>query len=100
MQFELEPVAQLVVNEGEAFGSCGRAFSSEKGQQFESTLVHIFYDKSSFYIIQHHNGYARRLMQSISYTKQYDLDTGEMSYREIRQRSVAQEDALLRLNLN
>ena len=47
-----------------------------------------------------HNGYALRLMQSISYTKQYDLDTGEMSYREIRQRSVAQEDAILRLNLN
>ena len=43
---------------------------------------------------------ARRLMQSISYTKQYDLDTGEMSYREIRQRSVAQEDDTLRLNLN
>ena len=38
-----------------------------------------------------HNGYALRLMQSISYTKQYDLDTGEMSYREIRQRSVAQK---------
>ena len=47
-----------------------------------------------------HNGYALRLMQSISYTKQYDLDTGEMSYREIRQRSVAQEDDTLRLNLN
>lgn len=29
-----------------------------------------------------HNGYALRLMQSISYTKQYDLDTGEMSYRD------------------
>ena len=35
-----------------------------------------------------HNGYALRLMQSISYTKQYDLDTGEMSYREIRQSIV------------
>ena len=34
------------------------------------------------------NGYALRLMQSISYTKQYDLDTGEMSYREIRQSIV------------
>lgn len=33
-----------------------------------------------------HNGYALRLMQSISYTKQYD--TGEMSYREIRQSIV------------
>ena len=42
-----------------------------------------------------HNGYALRLMQSISYTKQYDLDTGEMSYREIRQRSVAQEDEIV-----
>ena len=29
-----------------------------------------------------YNGYALRLMQSISYTKQYDLDTGEMSYRD------------------
>ena len=44
-----------------------------------------------------HNGYALRLMQSISYTKQYDLDTGEMSYREIRQRSVAQEGGFLYL---
>lgn len=35
-----------------------------------------------------HNGYALRLVQSISYTKQYDLDTGEMSYREIRQSIV------------
>ena len=35
-----------------------------------------------------HNGYAQRLMQSISYTKQYALDTGEMSYREIRQSIV------------
>ena len=44
-----------------------------------------------------HNGHALRLMQSISYTKQYDLDTGEMSYREIRQRSVAQEGGFLYL---
>ena len=29
-----------------------------------------------------YNGYALRLMQSISYSKQYDLDTGEMSYRD------------------
>lgn len=35
-----------------------------------------------------HNRYALRLMQSISYAKQYDLDTGEMSYREIRQSIV------------
>ena len=35
-----------------------------------------------------HNGHALRLMQSISYTKQYDLDTGEMSYREVRQSIV------------
>lgn len=35
-----------------------------------------------------HNGHVLRLMQSISYTKQYDLDTGEMSYREIRQSIV------------
>lgn len=35
-----------------------------------------------------HNGYALRLMQSISYTKQYDLDTGEVSYCEVRQSIV------------
>ena len=35
-----------------------------------------------------HNGHAQRLMQNISYTKQYDLDTGEMSYREVRQSIV------------
>jgi len=35
-----------------------------------------------------HNGYALRLMQSISYTKQYLPNTGEMSYREIRQSIV------------
>ena len=44
-----------------------------------------------------HNGYALRLMQSISYTKQYPPNTGEMSYREIRQRSVAQEGGFLYL---
>ena len=41
-----------------------------------------------------HNGYALRLMQSISYSKQYDLDTGEMSYREIRQSIVRLHGAL------
>lgn len=41
-----------------------------------------------------HNGHAQRLMQSISYSKQYDLDTGEMSYREIRQSIVRLHGAL------
>jgi hypothetical protein len=31
-----------------------------------------------------HNGYALRLMQSISYTKQYDLDTGEIRQSIVR----------------
>lgn len=49
-----------------------------------------------------HNGYALRLMQSISYTKQYDLDTGEMSYRDgkakYREVALAIEDSRVHFN--
>ena len=31
-----------------------------------------------------HNGHALRLMQSIPYTKQYDLDTGEIRQSIVR----------------
>ena len=51
-----------------------------------------------------YNGYALRLMQSISYFKQYDLDTGEMSYRDGKAKyrevvfALATEDSHVRFN--